>query len=481
MQEEDRRSIRRPSLAADVGALAAAEAVARLGTLALLVVAGRTLSPPEFAVYNFGLSLALLLSAAPAFGFYALLVQRGSSQPAHLQPLAAETLVLQCLLGFPVYAVAAVLAVVLMPDRHAAVVVLMLAAILLEIIMDSARATCAIRGRQRDVAVALVTQRMATAAVGSAYLLLTGDVVGLAAAYVVGAAAGAWTLLRAARRLGVRLGPSAIRADRAGLRETARRSVPAGLETLAGMVLFRADMVLLGLLAPQEELAAYAVTYRLLEAALFLAYVAGRAVLPRMSAAPLSLLPLLGRTLGACAAVYAIFAAVALTRPDDAIRLVFGEAHVSAASVDALRLVALAPLLYATAAVAAQALFALDAWRLTFRVTATAAAVSVVLDLALIPSFGARAAAAVTTACYGLQAALALAAVARLAGRPRLFRPVLPAIAGSVALAAWLGLSAGSFVLDLATGLLLHAAVWFIVASWSEPALVRRLSALIRR
>ncbi len=458
-------------MGADVGLLVASEAVAKVGTFALTVVAARALSRDDFGAYSFALAVALLLSAVPSWGFYTLLVQRGSAEPGRLRRLASETVALQTGIGVPLFLLAGVAFAVLLPGRAALAAGLILLATLLDVLLDGWRGALAVLGRQREVALALTVQRLVTAGVAITYLSRTGDLLGLCLAYGVGALGAAVALHVAVRRAGLAL-PVVSEITANGVRETATRSLNIGLETVAGMVLFRADMVLLGVLLGPAAVSSYAVAYRLVDGVLVLTYVLGRVVFPQMSAArdPDRVLALLRHGIGACAGVYLPFAVVVLARPQDLLRSVFGAQYVRADTVDSLRLLSLAPLLFAVAFLAGLALLAFERSRTCLWITLAAAVVNVGLNLVLIPTVGIRGAAAATTAGYLVQVALALWAVRTLGTLGSLGRSLLPSALACVLLGLVLLGLPGPFLAVLVAGGAVFALAWLAGLRRVDPA-----------
>lgn len=452
-------------LAVDVGLLVLAETAAKGGTFALTLVAARTLTRSEFGTYSYALALALLLSSAPSWGFYTLLVQRASVRPSDLRRLAVEVMVLQTLIGTPLFVAAALTCLAIMQPAAAAATALILSATLVDVLLDGPRGVCAVRGRQRDVALALIVQRFVTALIAVACLLLAGSLLGLSMAYFIGAIAGALSLIRALDRAEVRL-KLGDGVSKKGLRQTLRLSVPIGLQTVSGMVLFRADMVLIGVLLNKSAVSAYAVAYRLLDSLLFLTFVVGRVVLPGMSSSGRAdrVRSLLRRGLALCAVAYMPIAAVVLVNSAGLIGFLFGRQYVEADTADSLRLLALAPMAFSVAFLASFALFAFDHWRESMAIAVASAAVNVTANFVLIPTIGIRGAAATTTLSYVLQAGLVWRAVCSLIGRLALLQALAPSALGAAVLGATLvGLSDHSFV-ALPVGALTYVVTWALVA-----------------
>jgi len=448
---------------------AGAEILAKLATLSWTVVAARQLDPPQFGAFSFALSLVLLVSALPEWGFDPVVVQRASQRPEHLPRLHTEALAWQTLLAVPTFVVTALLALPARPTTEAAVVlVLLLFAGFPEMWSDTARASAAARQDQRGVALALVVQRVATAVLVVAALLSGLGVVGLAMGFLVGTLVGWIFHVRAMHRVRVRVAPRALTAT--GMRAMLTGSGYLGLSSLVLIVLFRVDVVLLGALQNDAAVATYTVSYRLLETVLFVAYAVNQAVFPVMSAARDGERTRQGleRGLAAAAVVYVPFAAVALVEPEAVLSLIFG-AEYRVASAPVLRWLAPVPVLFTMAYLGQSALVASDRARSILVAALAAAFVNIVTNVALIPVLSGVGAAIATTVSYTVMVVLVALSLQRVGvGRVRLLRPLHEAALSAVLFAGLLL----ALELPLLVELLLAGSVY--VVGWY--ALARRYS-----
>lgn len=460
---------------------AVAEVLAKLATLAWTVVAARMLDRGEFGAFSFALSLVLLVTALPAWGFDPLLVRRGSREPDTLPRLHTEALTWQTALAAPVFVVACLLALTTRSTPEAALVlVLVFVAGLPEMWSDTARSSASVRQDQLGVSQALVLQRVATAVLVIGALLLGVGVVGVAAGFLGGTAVG-WLLhLRALHRLDVRYRRHLL--TRSGMREMLSGSGTIGLSALVLVVLFRVDVVLLGALKDDEAVADYSVAYRLLETVLFVAYAVKQAVAPVMSSTGSAdrVRAGLERGLAAAAVVYLPFAAVVLTEPQAVLSLVFGADYASSASI--LRWLAPVPLLFTAAYLGQFALIARDAPRAMLVAAVTATAVNVGMNLALIPVLSGVGAAIATTVSYVVQVVVVTGYLRRSdVGRVRLLRPLYESAACAALLAAALLLLPLPLLLELPVAGLLYVGAYVALARRTAPEQIDVLSGLLRR
>ncbi len=84
-----------------------ADLLGKLATLLWTVLAARLLTQEDFGLLNYALSVALLVSALPAWGFGSVVVRRGSRDPSGLATLHTGVTTWQTLLSVLVLLVTA--------------------------------------------------------------------------------------------------------------------------------------------------------------------------------------------------------------------------------------------------------------------------------------------------------------------------------------------------------------------------------------
>ncbi|HWG92634.1 MAG TPA: oligosaccharide flippase family protein [Mycobacteriales bacterium] len=466
--------------AANAALNSGAQVVGKLATLTWTLVAARELGTSAFGAFFYVLAVAQLASAVVEWGFDPVLVRRGARQPELLPSLLTQNLVWQTAVAVPVLGALGVVLVAVRPADERLLVVALLVAVALDGVSDTCRAVGEAAQRQAGVSAAVTLQRVLTAAVAVTVLLLGGGVGGLAASVLAGSVVGTAVHLAAVRRLGVRLVGSAVRPS--ALRGYVRGTLFIGMSTLVLMALFRVDTVLLGVLRDEEEVAAYSAAYRFLETALFVSFAIASVVFPIMSAASERGVVQRALTAGlsAGAVVYVPLAVVLALEPGPLLGLLFGDPF-STTSDDPLRLLALAPLCYLAAYLSQSGLQAVDRAVGMLVAASTALTVNVVLDVLLIPAYGASAAAAVTTLSYALHAAVMLLWLRRAGVRPQLLRPLREPAAASVPLAVVLLVLDRPVLLELVAGGALYAAAWLLLVRRTAPEQLGVLRGLLRR
>lgn len=444
-----------------------AEVLAKLATLAWTVVAARSLSQQDYGAFAYALSLVLLASALPAWGFDPLLVRRGSRDGDLLPRLHTEALTWQTLLAVPTFLAVGLLAGSGRPSPQAALVlVLLLLAAVPELWSDTARSTASVRQDQLGVSRALVLQRLLTALLIIGALVAGLGVVGVAAGFLAGALAG-WLLhVRALRALDVRVRPGLV--SRAGMREMLAGTGSLGLSALVLIVLFRADTVLLGLLRDDAAVAVYAVAYRLLETVLFVAYAVKQAVLPVMSAAAGRVRRGVEQGLAVAGLLYLPFAAVVLVEAERVLGLLFGDPYGQQAA-DVLRWLAPVPVLFAAAYLGQAALVARGRQRTMLIAALWATASNLSVNLVLIPRYAGVGAAIATTLSYVVQVGIVHRDLRRGEGRLRLLRPLAETSVAALVLAAVLLLLDLPLLVELGLGGVVYLAVWWALVRRTAP------------
>lgn len=459
-----------------------AEILGKVATLAWTVAAARLLTQTEFGGFSFALSLMMLISALPAWGFDALLIRRGSAEPEALSRLHTEATVWKTALALPVFAIAGSVAALFRPTVEATVVLaLVLVAGLPELWNHTARSSSAVRQRPFDVSMALVFQRVVTAAIIVVVLAAGGGVVGIAAGFLAGSILGWLAHVWALRRLRVRVRWRYVTAD--GLRRGISGTLFIGASAIILVLLFRVDIVFLAVLKGDREVALYTAAFRLMETVLFITWAINQAILPVMSASSSVERIRKGFEKGVALAafVYLPFAAVCLVEPERVLSLLFGTGYAEP-SAPMLMWLAPTPVLFAGGMFASSVLLARGRSGVTLVAATVAAVGNVAMNLALIPHYGGTGAAVATTSSYLLNL-LVLTSVGGRSGVPlRPIRPLLEAGAASVVAAGALLILSAPLLVELGAAAAVYLMVWALLARQFAPdQLAVALSPLARR
>jgi O-antigen/teichoic acid export membrane protein len=453
--------------ARNISALAVAEVAGKAASFVMFAVAARTLGASEFGQFSWSLNLALLLSVVVSWGFDLALIQLASVAPGRLNTLLSNTLAIRAALAPLV--LLAVLVFPAGPGQNLAVTELLTLMVLADSANQAIRAAASVLQRQREIAVNLVIQRFLTAALSIAVLVLGGGVTAFATAYFGGTLLGMCALFWTGHRIG--LTPSVRLVSRPVMRELVTHSTALGINSVLNLLIFRADVLLLGWMLDSTAVGIYAVAYKLFEALLFVLWSIDRVALPAMTSAKGDAAVRRGLH-RACTVAFAAFLPymmIMLLRGGEILKVTFGSPY-DVDSLVTLQILAVALLPYGVQYILALGLYAR---RGNTRVTVSASvglAVNVVANLLLIPRLGPAGAAWATLLAFTVQSILLWVFVNRTVGGPAVLRaalvPGIAAVAMVPALLAPIGLVVALLLASLAYG----GTWWLMAGRWDREA-----------
>jgi len=424
------QALRRDGVLGSALALAGGE----VGGRALAFVGAAYLSR-QLGVSGFG-----LVGFAIAFsGYFGLLVRGGAARigarevaraPDEAPALVASLAVLRCLISAVAFLGlwVAVGFLGLAPDAQALVRLAGLA--LFPLALDSSWA-CKGLGQGGRVAAAMVAGQGVSVVV--LLLLVRGpaDVAWVPVAQFIGELLAALALLL----------PLAVRARRwvfGAAFALLRRAAAPGATSLLRAIILTFDVVLLGLLGRQADVGAYTAAYRVTFLVLGIGVALTTSLWPAAARAqtPAALGQVITRALELLAAIGLPLVVGGIVLADPLMSLLFGREF--AVGGPMLRWLLLSVGLALAHGAYSVALLASGATRRELGIMATAAAVNVLCNLVLIPTYGARGAAVVTALSEGVALTLCVLA-GRRAGWHTGVRGMLPsaAAAGTMAVALW--------------------------------------------
>ena len=385
-------------LARRVARNTAAQAAGKAAVLAIgaasIAVTTRYLGAAGYGSFALALALVQMLGVLADAGLSAVVVREISREPKRTSVLVGNALTLRLLLGLGVVALAALLALVLpySPDVRRAVLIAGVP-FLLGLATSSIAAVFQARLEMWRASVADVAGRLA--AFVALVVVVAADLGFLAV--VASTAVGAAVALAVSLALVRGLAPVGPRVERQAWRELVLAGVPIGVTLAVNEVYFRADTFILSLFRPFSEVGLYTFAYRVYELlALFPAIVMT------------SIFPLLSRFLGArrdaaervldaaadlFVAVGVPIAAGGLVLAPEIARVVAGEDFADAATP--LRLLLCASVPAWISGLLGYALIAAGRQRSVLLLSVAALVLNLALNLALVPSYGPDAAAAV--------------------------------------------------------------------------------------
>jgi O-antigen/teichoic acid export membrane protein len=426
------------TLARRVARNTAAQAAGKATVLAIgaasIAITTRYLGAAGYGSFALALALVQMLGVLADFGVVAVVVREISRDPRRTGELVGSALTLRLLLGVAVVALAGLLSLALpySPDVRIAILIAGIPFVL-GLATTSLTAIFQARMQMGRAAIADVAGRLA----GVAALVAAVEAdLGFHAVVATTAVAAAVTLAVTAAMVRVRPQTSHWRA-------LVVPAVPIGIALAVNEVYFRADTFILSLFRPFEEVGHYTLAYRIFELLALLPAIVMTSVFPLLSRYIAEQRELAGRVLDATAdlfvALAAPVAAGGLVLAPELVQLVAGDAFARAATP--LRLLLCAAGAAWVSGLLGYALIAADRRRAVLLLSVAALVVNVALNLALVPGYGADAAAAIALGCEALLLTGGWVLVRREVGlRPRtrvLWRALL-AGAAMAALLVWL-------------------------------------------
>lgn len=356
----------------------------KVATTVLFIVMARKLGQSEFGVFTFGLSFVTLVSVLGDFGQNSVLTRDVARDRSEIHRHFVNNIALKVLLAVPTLAVAVLIVVLTADAQTQAVVALLGAAVIAELLRGTCFAVFEAHERLGFIPVVMIIQRFATTIVGVVAMYLGAGVVAVSAIYLGGAVMSfalalslMWRVVRPRFELRAKTWWPLLRA-----------AIPIGLAGAFGTVLFRVDTAMLAAFKPKRVVGNYGAAYRLFEATLFVGWSIGAAVYPVFSRLTPRTTPSVGSVFER-AVKFALFLTVplglgAVLLAEPVVHLLYGKAYDDA--IDALRLLGPAIPLYPVAYLAALLLVARHRQRVLTIATGAIALENIAGNFLLIPS-----------------------------------------------------------------------------------------------
>jgi O-antigen/teichoic acid export membrane protein len=465
----------------NTAATAAGEIVGKLASLVVFAALAREGGATELGYYVFALAWGEVAMTPVGLGIDRYMLRLIAADRTRLDELFYNALFLKVTRGAAIVVVAIAVALALGYDGDRMVVI---AVVTVGMFIDTlARTHMSVYNafeRAELVALTIMAQRIGAAVLAVAALVAGLGVVGVAVAFTVGAvirlALSQVLLARRLRSPALEL-PAAARAD---LR---RNSVPFIAQDLFGLVLSRADIVLLSLLTTPAVVGSYGAAYRLFEATTFVTTALSGAFSAMYTYLGPDTRPTLrtvfGRSIKAAIVILVPAAMILGILAEPVVEVFYGAKLAEAA--EPLRLLAPVVLLFPLYVLAASLIVSRhDAW-LLLRIMGVVAVVNIGLNLALVPAHGDVGAAIAMLASTALYAVVALVAATRLAGGMDVARVTIGPLAGAVAMAAPMLALESSLALALPAGLAAFVVVTAAIERVVDPEALAYAARLVRR
>jgi O-antigen/teichoic acid export membrane protein len=442
---------------------AAAEVVGKLGTVLLFAVIARRLGADVLGDYVFATSLAQIVWAVAGFGLDRMMLRDIARERSAIDREFVDITVLKALAGLTGVGIAcAAVALLDYSGEVVALVAIVGVALVLGMVLASPQVVFQAYERMEYYFYSQVPSKLLAAFAGLAVVLAGGTIVAVAwsllAAAAISVVVGMWLLYRNFARPRMTVAPR-------GWPAVIHASTPFGLQEVFGQIVFRVDIVLLSLLTSAGVVGAYGASYRLLEATLFLVWSVGTSVLPMFSYLKPGDSPSLSEVYeGALKLITVVMVPIAVVLfvcAKAIISLIYGLPQYDT-SVGVLRWLAFAIVAFAAGHIAGILVLVRRRGRLTVYGTAFCAVFNIVLNVVLIPPFGAAGAAAATLATEVVLAAIVIVLARKPVGWPRPWRVAGGPVIAGAAMAAAMFPVAGSLAVALPLGVFVYLAVLYL-------------------
>lgn len=424
-------------IARNAAVRAGGEAIAKLASIAFFVVMARELGQDGFGDFMFALSLSTVLVLASGFGTEELLAREVARDHTRVHGYLANVAVVKAGTSVILLIVAAVIVNLGdWPAEARAAVYIVGVGVALENLGRTWHSVFTAYERLGMISISLVVQRTLTAGVGIAVLLAGGGVVAVSVVFAAGALIGLLIATQVLRRFVV---APRWEIDRSRWLPLVKAGVPIGLAALLFTILLRLDATLLGLLTGGDdntEVGVYAAAFRLVEGTLFVSWAFTASVLPWLSRQTVDASVARGYELGIKAITSVLMPVglgfVLLASP--LIHLLYGPDYDDA--VLPLQLLGVMTVLYGLNSLASTVLITRDRPQDFTWIVAFVTLENVVLNLIMIPKYGADGTAFNAALSGVLLAVLSISLVSRHFGRIRLLRAFGAPVTGGLAMAA---------------------------------------------
>jgi O-antigen/teichoic acid export membrane protein len=463
-----------------------AEVVSKVALLALFAVMARELGRARFGDFAVAVSLAILLMSIGGLGTDTLLTRRVARGPGQVATALGEALAVKLVVGVAGLVVMTAIAVF---GEYPAVVrtalLLIAASSLVELLTASAYAVFQGLDDLAPEATGRILQSIVRAGLGVPVLLIGGGLAAVAVAYLVGSLV---ALIYSARLVASRISIRRLAPSAAGTWALARASLPIAIGGLFEVLAVSLNTVVLSAAKGSQAAGLFGAGTRLVDSTLFIGASFTAAMLPTLARAGQTGAPSLRQVYElACKVIVAVLmpiSAAFVFFSEPLTELILGSSFSSSSSV--VQLVGATPLLTGIGYLSVDALIAQNRQSTIPWITASAAAVDVILLIVLVPSHAVDGAAVATLASAATYAALSAALVTRLAGGASLRRIALVPVIGALVVAtiAMVGLDGllGFAIAMVAYALMLPALERALNPAdfrWAREALRARGAALV--
>lgn len=461
---------------------AGGEVLGKLASMAFFIAIARELGQDGFGDFMFALSLTTVLVLASGFGTEDLVSREVSRDHDRVHSYLANAVTVKALLSvLPLLAAAAIVNLGDWPADARAAVYIVGVGVAVENLGRTWHSVFTAYERLEMISISLVVQRALTAAAGIAVLLSGGGLVAVSIVFTAGAFLGLLTATQVLRRYVV---APRWEIDRSRWLPLLKAGVPIGLAGFLFMLLLRLDASLLGFLSGGEdnsEVGIYGAAFRAVEATLFIPWALSSAVLPWLARQTRDADVVRGSELAlkAMAAVLTPIGLAFALFASPLIDLLYGPEYAEA--VLPLRMLGVMTVMFGINNLGATILISRDRPRDFTLIAAAVAAENVILNVILIPKYGADATAFNAALSGVLLAALSVVLIGRRFGRVNLLRAFGGPATGALVMTAVVLPAGLPFLVAAPLGLGAYLVGFLAFERFAFPADLAGLRSLARR
>ena len=457
----------------------AAEIVGKVATFAMFVAIARELGPGGLGDITFAIALTGNLLFISGFGIDMIVTREAIRRPPLLGSLMGDGLVIKLIGSAPALLIAAVVVEFGSYSSDARIAVYLIGlSTLIDVIENSWNAAFQAHERFDLISAVIVFQRLVNGGLVVAVVAVGGGVIPVSGTFLVVSVA---TILLAMWLLRFVASPK-WSVQRSRLLPLLRAGFPVGVAVMLLTVLLRIDMVILSLIAGNKEVGIYGAAFRIVESTMFLSWSFSGAIFPWFSrmrvenrsqiargyelglVVLLSLLTPLGV---GCALLAAPI-----------VHLIYGGRYDG--SITPLRLLGAVVIAYGVNTLTNSTLAANDRPRLMHRILLVTLVQNIVMNLLLIPPYGATGAALTAAVSALLLSMLSIRQAIKALGRLRLLRVLLAPAVGGAAMSAAVALVWGSLIEGVLLGGAAYLAAMLLIERVFFPADFARILGAIR-
>lgn len=461
-------------------ARASGEILGKLASLVLFGAMGRVLGPSDLGVFVFAFAYVQVAMLPIELGFDRMLLRRVAADKTVVDRLVGNVIILKGLLLGPAAAIGLgiVWALGYGTTTQVAVAVL-IAGFVFDTLARTLFGVFMAYERSELLALSVVVQRVAAAALGLAALALGFGVVAVAITYTVGSALGVVVALVLLRR---HIGLPRRQVDRAQWGAIVRASGAFAVQDVLTLLLFKLDAVILSVMASDAAVGRYGSAYRLFESTWFVSVALigavsamytylGRNTEPTVASVFSRSVKLALVALVPCAVAFGLLA-------EPLSRLFFGGGLVGAAAP--LRLLAPIVVLLGIAGLCSSLLMSRGDPRRVVGASGVVVVLNIVLNVVLIRSMDERGAALAMLLTEVVLVAIVLPLAAREVGGVRWVAIAAGPAAAGAAMAGVM-VAVGGGLLSLVPGTAAFVLVLALVERRTSPAALEYVRAMVRR